>query len=100
MQQKALIKTLAVALKQVKPEDLEGNWVICRPRQTLGDSLCDLKTHALVDTMTDTLTELKAYTLSSYSTLRNCRATASHIGRNSRSVKGQDSFDKLGRETA
>ena len=72
MQLIALIKTFAVALEQVKPKHLAGNWLMCRPRQTLGDSLSDLKTHALADTMADTLPELKASTLSLYSTLRNC----------------------------
>ena len=100
MQLIALIKTFAVALEQVKPKHLAGNWLMCRPRQTLGDSLSDLKTHALTDTMADTLPELKASTLSLYSTLRNCRATASLIGRNSSTDEGQDSFDKLGRDTA
>ena len=83
VQKKALIKTLAVALEQVKPKQLAGNLVMCRPRQTLGVSLSHLKTHDLAETMADTLAEVKCYILLPYSTLRNCRATASDIGRNS-----------------
>ena len=83
MQKKALITTLAVALEQVKPKQLAGNWVMCRLRQTLGVSLSDLKTHDLADTMADTLPEVKGYILLPYSTLVNYRATASDIGRNS-----------------
>ena len=43
---------------------MAANWVMCRPRQTLGDSLSDVKAHALADTMADTLKVAKTYTLS------------------------------------
>ena len=57
--------------------------MMCRPQQTLGVSLSDLKTHHLADTMADTLAKVKGCILLPYSTLLNCRATASNIARNS-----------------
>ena len=60
VQAKELIKMVDVALEKVKPKDLAANWVMCRSRQTLGDSLSDVKAHALADAMAAILPEAKA----------------------------------------
>ena len=58
--QKALIKTLAVPLEQVKAKHLAEHWLKWRPSKTLGDSVSDVEAHALFDTMADLLPEAKA----------------------------------------
>jgi len=48
---------LVVALEQVKPKNSAAQCLMGRPRKTLGDSLRDVKAHALADTIADMLPE-------------------------------------------
>jgi len=80
VQQKALINMLVVALEQVKPKHLAAHCLMWKPGKTLGDSLRDVKAHALADTMADTLLEAKALTVSIDRTRCNCSSNAQHIG--------------------
>ena len=60
VQAKALINMLVVALQAALPQDMAAQMVIWRPREKLGDSLSNVKAHALADSMADTLPEAKA----------------------------------------
>ena len=60
VQAKALLNTLAVALKQAKPKDLATYLLRWRLREKLSDSLSDVEAHALADIIGATLPEAKA----------------------------------------